>query len=133
MQRGHSLKSVTILALAAAFALSACASEPEAVPVAKWSKPGGDQAAFVSVHDQCVKDVQAGSASFFVAGERYPGTNGAVAEFVDDIGADFGFEDPAPGRGIDQDMFHRCMNSHGWSLDQNGFGAPPGDEVPMGP
>ena len=122
------------LAFAAAFVLSACASEPEAVPVAKWSKPGGDQTSFVAVHDQCVKNVRrADSASFFVAGERYPGTNGAVGEFIDDIGADFGFEDPAPGRGIDQDMFHRCMNSYGWSLDPTGFAAPPGDAVPMSP
>jgi len=133
MHRDNPLNRVTTLAFAATFLLSACASEPEAVPVAKWSKPGGDQASFVTVHDQCVKDVRGSSTSFFVAGERYPGTNGAVGEFIDDIGADFGFEDPAPGRGVDQDMFHRCMNSHGWALDQNGFAPPPGDEVPMSP
>lgn len=125
------MQRISILALAAAFALSACASEP--VAVAKWSRPGGTQAAFLDTRDRCVKSVKAQSAAFFVAGQRYPGKNGAVGEFVGDIGADFGFEDPAPGRGLDQDMFHRCMNSYGWSLDPKGFAPEQGDELAMGP
>jgi hypothetical protein len=78
-----------------------------------------------------VTNVRKDSSSFYVAGSRYPGTNGAVGEFIDDIGADFGFEDPAPGRGVDRDMFYRCMNASGWSLDQKGFAPPEGDAVQM--
>jgi hypothetical protein len=117
------------LMVVAALAVSACASEP--VPVTKWSKPGGTEAAFMTVHYACVRNVRAQSAGYFVAGARYPGTNGAVGEFIDDIGADFGFEDPAPGRGLDVGLFHGCMNAYGWTADAKGFAPPPGDEVPM--
>jgi hypothetical protein len=115
--------------LGAALALTACASEP--VVVARWSKPGATEAAFLEVRGRCVKTVKAQSAVFFVAGERYPGTYGAGGELVDDIGADFGFESPAPGRGFDADMFNRCMNGHGWHIDTKGYAAPEGDEIAL--
>lgn len=117
-----------ILTLAAALALSACSSEP--VPVAKWSKAGADQHAFVDVREQCIRNVQSQSTAFYVADIRSRGTGGVLGEFADDLGADFGWT--ATGDGLDRNSFQRCMNTHGWSQNPKGFAPPQGDEVMAG-
>jgi hypothetical protein len=112
----------------AAIALSACASDP--VVVTRWSKPGGTEASFIEVRDACLKNERIESAAYFLSGERSPGGAHVFGELAGDIAADFGGRDPAVI--VDGDMFHRCMNGHGWSVDLKGFAPPEGDEVAMG-
>jgi hypothetical protein len=128
LRKEQLVKHTTLLAIAGALALSACASEP--VVVAKWSRPGADRQAFVDVRAQCVRNVRSESAAWYVAGVRSQGTGGVLGELADDLGADFGWR--TTGAGLDRDGFQRCMHAHGWSLDPKGFAPDDGDEVAMG-
>ncbi|MGD0189558.1 MAG: hypothetical protein ABSD74_02335 [Rhizomicrobium sp.] len=121
------MKRLLLTALAA-ITLTACASDP--VPVARWSKSGGTQAAFVDTREQCVHTAKAALASYYKADERSPGGANGIAEFFGDVAADFG--GLPPRLEPDGDMYRRCMNGHGWSLDPKGFAPPAGDEVDMG-
>jgi hypothetical protein len=128
MRKERQLHPTRILALVAALVLCACSSEP--VSLAKWSKPGADQQTFVSVRAGCVHSVEAQSAAFYAADVRSRGRGGVFGELADDLGADFGWK--VTGDGLDRDSFQRCMNAHGWSLDQKGFAPPDSDEMVMG-
>ncbi len=46
--------------------------------------------------------------------------------------ANFGLEAPTPGRGLDAELFSRCMNGHDWSQDPEGFAVPDGEAINMG-
>jgi hypothetical protein len=113
-----------VIALAA-LALSSCAGDP--VPVARWSQPGGSQAAFNDTREHCMREARAALAGFYVADQRSPGGVNGLDEFFGDIAADFG--GVSPHQNPDGDMYRRCMNGHGWSLDPKGFAPPEGDEV----
>jgi hypothetical protein len=127
-RKGQQLHRTFILTIAAALALCACSSEP--APVAKWSKAGADQQAFVAVRGQCVHNVQSQSTAYYVADVRSQGRGGVFGELADDLGADFGWK--VTGDGLDRDSFQRCMNAHGWSQDQKGFAPPDSDEMVLG-
>jgi len=112
----------------AALALAGCASDPK--PVLKWSKPGGTEQEFLAAHSRCVENSRKHTPDFYVAGSRYPGTDGAMGEFLGDIAADFGGS--APGIKQDRALFQSCMKDEGWSLDPKGFAAPAGEDVALG-
>jgi len=123
-ERGIMAKRFILPALVATLALCACAGEP--VAVARWSKPGADQSAFLAVRDRCVGSVRSQASAFYVAGSRYPGKGGVLGELAGDLGVDTSTE------GLDRDQFQRCMNGRGWSADPKGFAPPQGDEVAIG-
>jgi hypothetical protein len=92
----------------AAVVLSACADD---VPVVKWSKPGASYDQFVLDRTACVKETRENSRPFILGGQRYGGSAYA----------------------LDGGLFQSCMTERGYARDQNGYAAPSGDEIPLGP
>lgn len=119
----------TFIALAAAFALTACSTPPS--PVTKWAKPGATLDVFVADRAHCLKVARLDANGFYLSGEGYPGRPSGIGRLFGDIEAEFEVSDPELNRGISQDVFARCMNGHGYHTDPAGFAPPAGDEVPM--
>jgi len=94
--------------LGAALTLAACAED---VPTLKWSKPGATYDQFVADRGICVDRSRAASKTYYIGGQRYNGNP--------DV--------------LDAGVFLPCMNEFGYSRDPNGYAAPPGDEIPLGP
>lgn len=94
--------------VAVAFALVSCA---EVVPTIKWSKPGATYEEFVADRAVCVERSRAASRTYYIGGERYNGNPNV----------------------LDAGVFLPCMSEHGYARDPNGYEAPAGDEIPLGP
>jgi hypothetical protein len=88
--------------------LAACAAD---VPTMKWSKPGASYEEFVADRRACVVESQAQAKAFYLNGVRYSGNSNV----------------------LDPGAFLPCMQGHGYSADPNGYAAPPGEEMPVGP
>ena len=94
--------------LGAALVLAACAED---VPTIKWSKPGGTYEQFVADRSVCVERSREASKNYYIGGVRYSGKPNI----------------------LDSGIFLPCMSEHGYARDPNGYAAPPGDEIPLGP
>jgi hypothetical protein len=97
-----------VFALGAALTLAACAED---VPTMKWSKPGATYEQFVADRAACVEQSRAASKTYYIGGVRYSGKPNV----------------------LDSGIFLPCMHDHGYTAGPNGFAAPPGDEIPLGP
>ncbi|HLY05268.1 MAG TPA: hypothetical protein VKR31_05920 [Rhizomicrobium sp.] len=97
-----------MVAFGAVLTLAACAED---VPTLKWSKPGVTYDQFVADRAVCVARSQAASKTYYIGGIRYRGNP--------DV--------------LDAGVFLPCMTDLGYSRDPNGYAAPPGDEIPLGP
>ena len=89
--------------------VAGCATDSSLV--AKWSKPGASLDDFMKARQACIDEARAQSGGYYIGGVKYKASSEAIS-----AGA-----------------FIPCMGAHGFARDPNGFTAPEGDEVQMGP
>ena len=103
------MRYLSLPVLALVLVVAGCATDPS--QVAKWSKPGASFDDFMNAREVCLDQARAQSGGYYIGAIRYPASH----------------------KGISAGTFVPCMGAQGFARDPNGFSAPEGDEVQMGP